>query len=86
MRYTDRAVIREVKSRKKNLTIAMIGYAMVPHPWIKECLDLLGVAENIKILLVNSMEKWGVMLCAGDSELGEVDIKRGIFREILYLL
>ena len=59
---------------------------MVPHPWIKECLDLLGVAENIKILLVNSMEKWGVMLCAGDSELGEVDIKRGIFREILYLL
>ena len=59
---------------------------MVPHPWIKECLDLLGVAENIKILLVNSMEKWGVMLCAGDSELGEVDIKRGIFREIIYLL
>ena len=59
---------------------------MVPHPWIKECLDLLGVAENIKILLVNSMEKWGVMLCAGDSELGEVDIKRGVFREILYLL
>ena len=59
---------------------------MVPHPWIKECLDLLGVAENIKILLFNSMEKWGVMLSAGDSELGEVDIKRGIFREILYLL
>ena len=59
---------------------------MVPHPWIKECLDLLGVAENIKILLVNSMEKWGVIMCAGDSELGEVDIKRGIFREILYLL
>ena len=59
---------------------------MVPHLWIKECLDLLGVAENIKILLVKSMEKWGVMLCAGDSELGEVDIKRGIFREIFYLL
>ena len=58
---------------------------MVPHPWIKECLDLLGVAENIKILFVNSMEKWGVILCAGDSEL-EVDIKRSIFREILYLL
>ena len=26
------------------------------------------------------MEKWGVMLCAGNSELGEVDIKRGIFQ------
>ena len=41
---------------------------------------MFGVAENIKTLLVNSMEKWRVVLCAGNSELGEVDIKRGIFR------
>ena len=53
---------------------------MVHHSWIKECLDLFGVAENIKTLLVNSMEKWRVMLCTGDSKLGEVDIKRGIFQ------
>ena len=52
---------------------------MVPHSWFKECLDLFGVAENIKTLLVNSMEKSKVMLCAGNSEL-EVDIKRGIFQ------
>ena len=49
---------------------------MVPHSWIKTCLDLFEVAENIKILLVNSMEKWRVMLCAGN---GEVYIKQGIF-------
>ena len=36
---------------------------MVPHSSIIECLDLFGVAENIKILLVNSMEKLKVMLC-----------------------
>ena len=53
---------------------------MVPHSWIKECLDLFGVAENIKTLLVNSMEKWRVLMCAGNSVLGEVDIKRGIFQ------
>ena len=53
---------------------------MVSHSWIKECLDLFGVAENIKTFLVNSMEKWRVMLCARNSELGEVDIKRGIFQ------
>ena len=53
---------------------------MVPHSWIIECLDLFGVAENIKSLLVNSMEKWNVMLCSGNSELGEVQIKRGIFQ------
>ena len=50
--YIDRAVIRKVKSRKKNLAMAWIDYKkaydMVPHSWIKECLDLFGVAENIK--------------------------------------
>ena len=82
--YIDGAVIREVKSRKKNLAMALIDYMkaydMVPHSWIKECLDLFGVAENIRTLLVNSMEKWRVMLCEGNSEFGEVDIKRGIFQ------
>ena len=29
----------------------------------------------------NSMEKWKVMLCSGNSELGEVEIKEGIFQE-----
>ena len=53
---------------------------MVPHSWIKECLEFSGVAENIKNLLVSNMEKWRVMLCAWNSELGEVDIKRGIFQ------
>ena len=51
---------------------------MVPHSFIKECLDFFGVAEEIKTLLVNSMEKWRVVLCAGNSELEEVDIKDGL--------
>ena len=56
-------------------------YDMVPHLWIIECLCLFGVAENIKSLLMNSMEKWKKkMLCSGNSELGEVEIKRGIFQ------
>ena len=53
---------------------------MVPHSWIIECLDLFGVTENIKSFLVSSMEKWKVMLCSGNSELGEVEIKLGIFQ------
>ena len=55
------------------------AYDMVPHLFITECLDLFGVAENIKNLLVNSMGKGKVMLCSGNSELGKVEIKRGIF-------
>ena len=56
------------------------AYDMVPHSWIIECLDLFGLAQNIKTLLVNSMEKWQIMLCSGNSELGEVEIKQGIFQ------
>ena len=82
--YIDRAVIKKVKPRNKNLAMAWIDYKktyyMVPHSWNIECLDLLGLAENIKSLLVNSMETWKVMLCSGNSELGVVEIKRGIFQ------
>ena len=51
---------------------------MVPHSWMIKCLDLFGIAEHIKSLLVNSIEKCKVMPCSGNSELGEVEIKRGI--------
>ena len=82
--YIDWAVIKEVKSRNRNLAMAWIDYKKtydtIPHSWIIECLDLFEVAQNIKFLL-NSMEKWKVMLCSGNSELIEVEIKRGIFQE-----
>ena len=42
--YIDRAVIREVNSEKKNLAMAWIGYKkdydILPHSWIKECLQV----------------------------------------------
>ena len=82
--YINRAVIKEVKSRNNGLAIAWIyykkAYDMVSHSWIIKCLYLFGVADNIKSLLVNSMENWKVMLCSGNSELGEAEIKRGIFQ------
>ena len=82
--YIDKAIIREVTSGKKNLAMTWIDYKkaydIVPHLWIKECLELFGVAKNINTLLVHSMEKWIVVLCAGNSELGEVAIKRGVFQ------
>ena len=63
--YIDKAVIKEVKYRNKNLPMTWIDYKktydLVPLSWIIECLDLFGVAENIKNLLVNSMYKCKVM-------------------------
>ena len=64
--YIDRAVIKEAKSRNKNLALAWIDYKkaydMVPHWWIIKRLDLFEVAENIKSLLVNSVENWKVCM------------------------
>ena len=56
--YIDRAVIKEVESRNKNLAMPWRDYKkaydMVSHLWIIECLDLFGVAKNIKSFLENS--------------------------------
>ena len=37
------------------------AYGIVSHSWIKECLDLFGVAKNNKTLF-NSIEKWRIVL------------------------
>lgn len=72
--------IREAELRKKNFVMAWIDYKktyMVLHLCVVECLNMFGEAEKIKPLF-NIMEKWGV-ICAGDPELGEVNIWRSIF-------
>ena len=51
--YIDRAVIKEVKPRNKNLAMPWIDYKnaydMAPHLRIIECLDLFGVAEILRV-------------------------------------
>ena len=83
--YINRVVIKEVKSRNMNLAMAWIDYQkacdVAALSWMTECLDLTGIVDNIRSLLVNSMEQWKLMLCSGNSELRKVEIKRGIFQE-----
>ena len=70
--------------RKKNLVVAWIDYKkafdMVPHSWIVECLGMVGVSEQIKLFLSESMKAWRVDLTCNNQYLGRVDIKRGIFQ------
>ena len=44
-------IMREVKMRKRNLSKAWIDYKktydMVPHSWIIDCLDTIGINEKI---------------------------------------
>ena len=81
--FIDKMILKESKARKKNLALGWIDYKkaydMIPHPWILECLGLVGIAQNIKNLLANSMNGWKTELTSNGQSLGSVDIKRGIF-------
>ena len=82
--YIDKLILREAKKRQKNLAMGWIDYKkaydMIPHSWLKECLQMFKIADNINKLLNKSMESWRVELTSNDISLGEVNIKRGIFQ------
>ena len=65
----DKTIIKNCKRRHTNISIAWIDYCkaydLVPHSWIIECLNMIGVAENFIELLVRSMPSWKTILTAG---------------------
>ena len=56
------------------------AYDMVPHSWLKKCMNIFGVADNMQKVLTNSMERWKTELTSGGEKLGTVRIRRGIFQ------
>ena len=48
---------------------------MLPHSWSVECLGMVGVSEQIKYFLSESMKAWRVDLTCNNKSLGGVDIK-----------
>lgn len=80
----DKAVLKDCRTRKTNLAMAWIDYRkaydMVPHTWIKATLEKMKIAKNIRQLLANSMENWSTTLESEGNDLGDVNIKRGIFQ------
>ena len=80
--FIDKMILKEVKTRKRNLAIAWIGYKkafdMIGHSWILESLKMLGISEEIRKLIQESMTKWRVELMCGSTLFGEVSIIRGI--------
>ena len=77
-------IMRNCKKRHTNLSMAWIDYKkaydMIPHSWIMESLELVGVADNVKKLMMNTMGHWTTELTAGGTPLGKVNIRRGIFQ------
>ena len=80
----DKMVMRNCKKRKTNLSRAWIDYKkaydIVPHSWILETLQLTWVAPNIQRLVGASMKNWRTTLMSNGQNLGDVNIRRGIFQ------
>ena len=80
----DKMIMKDAKQGRKNLSMGWIDYKkaydMVPHSWLLEVVDLMGVAGNVASLLASSMMGWKTQLIGGGDVLGTVDIKRGIFQ------
>ena len=47
----DKTIMKDCKKRHTNLSMAWIDYKkaydFVPHSWIKECMEIFGIAENV---------------------------------------
>ena len=55
----EKMIIREVKMRKQNLSMAWIDYKkayMVSHSWIIDCFETVRINEKIRRLLAESMK------------------------------
>jgi hypothetical protein len=80
----DKAILRDCKQRKTNLSVVYVDYRkaydMVPHSWLNVVLERLKIASNIRQLISKSMVKWCTTLESDGRKLGEVSIKRGIFQ------
>ena len=85
----DKAVQRQVKKKHSSLSIAWIDYRkafdLVPHKWILDILCHTKVAGNLGRLISKSMADWKTDLTFNSESICSVDIKRGIFRVILFL-
>ena len=80
----DKMIVKNCKKRLTSLAVAWMNYRkaydMVPHSWIEKCMNMFGVAVNVRSFISESMKHWNTELNAGQSRLGNVKIKRGIFQ------
>ena len=64
--------------------MAWIGYRkaydLVPHSWVNQCMEMFGIAENLRTFLQKSMQQWRLSFTANGEDLGEINVKRGIFQ------
>ena len=62
--YIDQMLLQEVNRRKKNLAMGWIDYRkaydIVPHSWVIEILNMMGIAKNVVNFFGKTMKSWRV--------------------------
>ena len=84
----NKAILEEVKSRKKNLSTAWVDYKKafdsVPHSWIEETLKIHKVCPKLMKFIKINMENWETTLnlhhVRGTLSSRPIRIKSGIFQ------
>ena len=57
----------------------MKAYDFALHSWINKCMELYGIADNVRNFLEKSIEQWKLSLTSNE-DLGEIDVNKGIFQ------
>ena len=80
----DKTVLKDCKKKQASLCMAWIDYKtaydLVPHSWSNECMEMFGIAENVRNFLEGSMEHWNMSLTSNGEVLEEIDVMRDISR------
>ena len=78
--YGKKVQLLKYRNLSRNWIDYKKAYEFVLHSWINECMKLIGIADHVKNLLEKSMEQWKLSLTTNAEDLGEVDVKKGIFQ------
>ena len=69
----DKPILKDCRKRRINLAMVWRNYRkayhFVPDSWILECIDTLGIADNISSFLEKSMKKCKLLLNSNESDL-----------------
>ena len=61
---TDKIVLKDCKKRHTNLSMVWIAYGLVLHSWVNECMEIFGIAENLRTFFQKCMQQWRLSLTA----------------------
>ena len=69
----DKPILKDCRKRRINLAMVWRNYRkayhFVPDSWILECIDTLGIADNISSFLEKSIKKCKLLLNSNESDL-----------------